>query len=161
MIIRDKEKLGEIVNRLKFEGKKIVTTNGCFDILHKGHVFYLRESKKYGDVLIVGLNSDSSVKRLKGEDRPINDERSRAIVLDELKSVDYVFIFEEDTPIEFLKIVKPHYHTKGADYEGKNISELDVLKKYGGKMVYIKYLENYSTTNIINKIKKDKENGDN
>ena len=153
-IILSENELKKLVEHLRGENKTIITTNGCFDIIHKGHVIYLKQAKKYADILIVGLNSDDSVRRLKGEDRPINDQNSRAIVLSELRSVDYVYIFDEDTPIKFLEIVKPDFHAKGADYLGKDIPELRVLDKFGGEMVYIDYIENSSTTSIIEKIKK-------
>ena len=151
MALIEKEDLKELLSNLK--GKKIVFTNGCFDILHIGHVKYLKESKKYGDVLIVGLNSDASVKKLKGENRPINNEFDRAMVLDELKSVDYVVIFEQDSPVELLNIIKPDVYTKGADYTLETLPEADVIIKNGGKIQFIDFVEGKSTTNTINKMK--------
>ena len=150
MAIIKKEDLKDLLENLK--GKKIVFTNGCFDILHIGHVKYLKESKKFGDILIVGLNSDSSVKKLKGETRPINNEADRAGVLDELKSVDYVIIFEENSPVELLNIIKPDVYTKGADYTTDTLPEAKTVINNGGKIEFISFVEGKSTTNIIKKI---------
>ena len=150
MAIVKQEELNELLNTLK--GKKIVFTNGCFDILHIGHVKYLKESKKFGDILIVGLNSDSSVKRLKGESRPINNEQDRAGVLDELKSVDYVVIFKEDSPVNLLNIIKPDIYTKGADYTVETLPEAKTVITNGGRIEFISFVEGKSTTNIIKKI---------
>ena len=150
MALIKKENLNELLNRL--EGKKIVFTNGCFDILHIGHVKYLKESKKFGDILIVGLNSDSSVKKLKGENRPINNEIDRAGVLDELKSVDYVVIFSEDTPVELLDIIKPDVYTKGADYTLETLPEAQTVMKNGGRVEFISFVEGKSTTNVVKNI---------
>lgn len=155
--------MGEIINRkdiqklsenLKNQGKKIVFTNGCFDILHVGHVRYLKESSKYGDVMIVGLNSDLSVKRLKGDSRPLNKELDRAEVLSALGFVDYVVIFEEDTPEELLNEIKPNIYTKGADYTLKTLPEAKTVLKNGGKVEFITLVEGKSTTNIIKKMSK-------
>ena len=150
MAIVKKEDLKDLLNGLK--NKKIVFTNGCFDILHAGHVKYLKESKKYGDILILGLNSDSSIKRLKGENRPINNEQDRAIVLDELKSVDYVVIFEQDSPIELLNIIKPNIYTKGADYTLDTLPEAQTVINNGGEVKFISFVEGKSTTNVIKNI---------
>lgn len=155
--------MGEIINRkdiqklsenLKNQGKKIVFTNGCFDILHVGHVRYLKESSKYGDVMIVGLNSDLSVKRLKGDSRPLNKELDRAEVLSALGFVDYVVIFEEDTPEELLNEIKPNIYTKGADYTLETLPEAKTVLKNGGKVEFITLVEGKSTTNIIKKMSK-------
>ena len=150
MTIIKKEETENILNGLK--NKKIVFTNGCFDILHIGHVKYLRESKKYGDILIVGLNSDSSVKKLKGENRPINNEKDRAELLDELKCVDYVVIFEESSPIELLDIIKPNTYTKGADYTIDTLPEAKTVIQNGGRVEFIKFVEGKSTTNILKEL---------
>lgn len=139
------------IEKLKSQGKKIVSTNGCFDILHRGHVSYLEAAKKLGDVLVVGVNSDQSVKKLKGEGRPVNKAQDRAFVLSGLKSVDFVFIFNEDTPIEFLKILKPHVHAKGGDYKAENLPEYPVLKAFCAEVAIISFVEGYSTTNILSK----------
>ena len=153
MAVVKKEDLKDLLNTLK--NKKIVFTNGCFDILHIGHAKYLKESKKFGDILIVGLNSDSSVKRLKGENRPINNESDRAGLLDELKSVDYVVIFEEDSPVELLDIIKPDIYTKGADYTVETLPEAQTVLKNGGKIEFIKFVEGKSTTGIVKNILKN------
>lgn len=129
----------------------IIFTNGCFDILHAGHVDYLQKAKALGNYLIVGLNSDESVRRLKGDKRPINDEQSRKKVLEELKCVDEVIIFTEDTPYELIKIVKPDIMVKGGDYKPEDVVGKDLVKH----VKIIPYLKNYSTTNIINKIKNE------
>lgn len=141
----------EIVKELKKQGKKIVTCNGCFDILHTGHIKFLNEAKQQGDVLIVGLNSDSSVKQNKGPKRPINNEKDRATVLAALEMVDYVVIFNEKTPIELLEAIKPHVHINGEEY-GENCIEAPTVKKHGGRIHIAKLKEGYSTTNLIKKI---------
>lgn len=143
--------IADLSQSLKNEGKKVVFTNGCFDILHLGHAKYLRKSKSYGDILIIGLNSDSSVKRLKGESRPINNEEDRAELLCELSSVDYVVIFDEDTPQKLLELVKPDVYTKGADYTLDTLPEAETVIKNGGHVEFIELVEGKSTTNIIKK----------
>ncbi|MBE7707814.1 MAG: D-glycero-beta-D-manno-heptose 1-phosphate adenylyltransferase [Cyanobacteria bacterium SIG27] len=142
----------EIVEDLKKQNKKVVFTNGCFDILHIGHVRYLKESAKCGDILVIGLNSDSSVKRLKGETRPINNEFDRAELLSELGFVDYVVIFEQDSPVELLDEIKPNIYTKGADYTIETLPEAETVLKNGGKVEFINLVEGKSTTNVIKKI---------
>ena len=141
-----------VVQKLRKENKKIVFTNGCFDILHLGHVKYLKESAKLGDVLIVGINSDSSVKKLKGSSRPINNQNDRAQLLCEVNLADYAIIFDEDTPSNLLKEIKPDIYTKGADYTLETLPETPVVQSYGGKIEFIKFVEGKSTTNIINKM---------
>ncbi len=150
----EKENLSELVKKLRNEGKTIVTTNGCFDLLHVGHVRYLQKSKSFGDVLIVMLNSDNSVKRLKGESRPLNTEKDRAEILCALSCVDYVVIFDEDTPRDLLDIIKPDVHTKGGDYTLETLPEADVIIKNNIKLELITFVEGKSTTNIINKMNK-------
>lgn len=142
----------QIVNLLKSEKKTIVTINGCFDMLQLGHIYILYEAKKQGDVLFVGLNSDASVKRLKGNDRPINDQVSRAEVMAALEMVDYVFIFEEDDPRQFLTEIKPNVHVNDASY-GINCIESGVLKTYGGRLHLVEKFNVPSTTQTIEKIK--------
>ena len=144
----------ELVEEAKKNGKKVVFTNGCFDILHAGHVTYLTEAKRQGDILIVGVNSDSSVKRLKGETRPINSEYDRAFVLDALKSVDYTVIFEEDTPEELIACLKPSIHVKGGYYKKEDLPETKIVESYGGEVIILNFVEGKSTTNIIEKINK-------
>ena len=149
------EQLEEVIARLKSEGKKIVTTNGVFDILHTGHVRYLSEAKKMGDVLIVGINSDSSTRALKGNTRPVTSEQDRAEVLSALASVDYVIIFNEQDPRALLAQIKPDIHVKGGDYTLDQITEKDVVEAGGGKVVLVDTLVGYATTNIIQKIQKN------
>jgi rfaE bifunctional protein nucleotidyltransferase chain/domain len=132
--------------------KKIVFTNGCFDILHKGHVAYLAEAKKLGDILIIGLNSDESVKRLKGSERPINSEKDRAFVLMGLKSVDYVEIFTEDTPLNLIKEIMPQVLVKGGDWKIEQIVGASEVMQNGGKVFSLQFVDGYSTTSIIHKI---------
>ena len=146
--------LYRIVWHLKRRKRRIITTNGCFDILHKGHVDYLRKAKGLGDVLIVAINSDEVIKKLKGKDRPINDALSRAEVLAALSCVDYVTIFIDRDPIRFVSFIKPHVHVKAADYTVNQIIEYKAIKAYGGKLALMDYLEGHSTTDIINKLRK-------
>ena len=150
-MLLDISTLKQVSYELQQSGNKIVFTNGCFDILHSGHVTYLNESKKQGDYLVVGLNSDNSVKRLKGESRPINNENDRAIVLSGLKSVDFVCIFDEETPKDMIEAISPNVLTKGGDYIVENIVGADFVINKGGKVVVINFVEGKSTTNIINK----------
>ncbi len=138
---------------LRRSGKKIAFTNGCFDILHFGHVSYLATAKKAGRILVVGLNSDLSVKRLKGADRPVNNQLNRAGVLAGLSSVDFVVIFGEDTPERLIAELKPDILIKGADWKGKKIAGADSVLAHGGKVELIKYLDGLSTTNLLKKIK--------
>ncbi|MDA8791708.1 D-glycero-beta-D-manno-heptose 1-phosphate adenylyltransferase [Bacteriovoracaceae bacterium] len=139
------------ISKLKLEDKKIVFTNGCFDILHRGHVSYLNEAKRLGDILVVGLNSDSSVKRLKGESRPINQENDRMFVLENLKSVDYVVLFQEDTPLEIIKTIKPNILVKGGDWPIEKIVGHEIVMQNGGKVLSLNFVDGYSTTKIIEK----------
>ncbi len=141
--------LDEIKSYLKDTNKKIVFTNGCFDILHAGHVKYLEEAKSYGDILILGLNSDNSVRRLKGESRPINNSIDRSIVLAGLESIDFIIEFDEDTPYELIKTIKPDILVKGGDYEGKEVVGSDIAKETR----LVKFIDNKSTTKIIQKAK--------
>ena len=138
-----------IIYSKKKLGKKIVFTNGCFDILHIGHVNYLRKAKQYGDILVLGLNSDASVKRLKGTDRPINNEFDRALILEALEVIDYVTIFEDDTPINLIKAIKPDYLVKGGDYKVCDV----VGREYAGDVIIIDFVNGYSTTGVINKMR--------
>lgn len=132
--------------------KKIVFTNGCFDILHYGHVKYLQEAKSKGDLLIVGLNSDKSVRRLKGKNRPIMPQRERAKILTALEYVDYCIIFNDDTPLRLIKALEPDILVKGGDWKKKEIVGSDFILARGGKVLTIPYVKNLSTTNVINKI---------
>jgi D-beta-D-heptose 7-phosphate kinase/D-beta-D-heptose 1-phosphate adenosyltransferase len=139
---------------LKKRGKKVVFTNGCFDILHVGHVKYLEEAKSYGDVLILGLNSDESVSRLKGPTRPVNTEDDRAYILASLEAVDYVVKFYDDTPYALIKAVQPHILVKGGDYEGKEV----VGKDIADELRLVNFVEGKSTTKTIERIKDGYEN---
>ena len=144
----------EIINRIKAERKKIVFTNGCFDLLHVGHVRYLAQAKKLGDFLIIGLNSDSSVKELKGEDRPINSFEDRATLLSAIESVDSVIMFEEQTPENLIKDIVPDILVKGGDYNIEDIVGYQTVIQNGGKVKTLSFYDGYSSTNYINKIKK-------
>ena len=150
--IKTLNQLTPIVKKLKSQNKKIVTSNGVFDILHLGHVKYLELAKKQGDILIVGINSDKSVRQIKGDKRPINDEKSRLGVLAALESVDYVFLFDEKDPRDWLNKIKPKIHVKAGDYRLSQIVEKDVVEHNHGKIVISKIEKSYSTTSIINKI---------
>ncbi len=130
-------------------GKKYAATNGCFDILHVGHVRYLKKTQSLADYCIVMLNSDKSVKQLKGENRPINNEQDRAELLAALRYVDYVVLFEERSPAELLEKIKPDIYTKGADYTMETLPERDIVKKSGIKVEFIEFVEGKSTTNVI------------
>lgn len=145
--------LNSLLDKLRSEGKTIVTTNGCFDILHVGHVRYLEKTKTFADVLIVALNSDKSVKSIKGDSRPINKEEDRAEVLSALKCVDYVVLFDEDSPIDLLLQIKPDVYTKGADYTLETLPEAKPIMENGGRVEFISFVEGKSTTSIINKMK--------
>lgn len=155
-MILGKEDLAKVVAGLQAQGKRVVFTNGCFDIIHAGHVEYLAKSRELGDALVIGLNTDASVKRLKGESRPINVETDRAIVLDALKSVDFVCLFDEDTPLELIRAVKPDVLTKGGDYSPDTIVGADYVIANGGEVVVIPLVKGKSTTNVINKMNSGK-----
>lgn len=147
---------GKAVERFRKEhiGQKIVFTNGCFDIMHVGHVRYLQEAAKLGDILVVGLNNDISVKRLKGAERPINNENDRTEMLSALGFIDYVVLFEEDTPLELIKKIQPDILVKGGDYSDEYVVGTNEVEERGGKLVLIPFIEGKSTTNIINKIRR-------
>lgn len=132
--------------------KKIVFTNGCFDIIHKGHVAYLNEAKALGDLLVLGLNSDASVKRLKGSERPINSEMDRKFVLENLKAVDFVEIFTEDTPYNLINKIQPDILVKGGDWPVEKIVGHDIVFAKGGNVYSLNFVDGYSTTRIIEKI---------
>jgi D-beta-D-heptose 7-phosphate kinase/D-beta-D-heptose 1-phosphate adenosyltransferase len=159
-MIKSIDEIYSVVNQLKQENKSIVFTNGCFDILHSGHCKYLNEAKKLGDVLIVGLNTDKSIKRIKSKnnDRPINSEDNRAFVLDALRAVDYVVMFDEDTPYNLISKIIPDILVKGNDYNVSDIVGADVVINNGGSVKTIDLLEGQSTTSIIEKIKQTLRN---
>ncbi len=144
----------DLRKKLKKQGKTIVTTNGCFDILHVGHVKYLQKTKTFADYSFVLLNSDKSVKAIKDDSRPINNELDRAEILCALSCVDYVIIFDETSPEKLLDELKPDVHTKGADYTMETLPEAEIFKKNGTKVEFIKFVEGKSTTNTISKMKK-------
>ena len=148
------KKLLEILRTEKKKGKKIVFTNGCFDIIHIGHIRYLKKAKALGDLLVLGLNTDSSVKILKGKHRPIMNEKERAEILGSFEMIDYIVLFNEETPIKLISKIKPDILVKGADYKGKEVVGTDVVKKSGGKIKLIKFEKGKSTSALIKKIKK-------
>ena len=150
MIVELKELLGPLE---KVRGKKkIVFTNGCFDLLHAGHADYLNKAKSLGDILVVGINSDASVRRIKGEKRPILPQQIRAYLLDNLKPVDYVVIFEEDTPLELIKAIKPDVLVKGADWDLDRIVGADFVLSYGGRVERIPFSFDISTSKVVERI---------
>ncbi len=150
--IISKENLLPLLNVCRFKDKKIVFSNGCFDILHRGHVEYLSKAADLGDVLVVGLNTDASVKRLKGENRPVQDQVSRANIMASLFFVDYVVYFDEDTPLNLIKYLKPDILVKGKDYKEEDIVGADIVKSNGGKVITIDLVKGYSTSSIIKSI---------
>lgn len=151
--VQTREALGEYIEGLRKQGKTIVTTNGCFDILHVGHVRILKQAKSLGDVLVVGINSDASVRDLKGPERPINNQDDRAEVLASLECVDVVSIFTEGTPVEFIKVVKPDIHVKGADYKPQDLEETPVVESLGGRIEILPLVPQKSTTSLVQKIR--------
>lgn len=151
-MILSRELASKVIEEFKTQGKKVVFTNGCFDILHVGHLRYLEEAKRQGDILVIGVNSDASVRRLKGETRPINSEIDRAEILSGLKAVDFTVIFQEDTPMELIEELKPSIHVKGGDYKKEDLPETKIVEKHGGEVRILSFVEGKSTTNIVNKI---------
>lgn len=151
--IADSQQLKIMLAVWRFQGKKIVFTNGCFDILHLGHIDYLSKAKDEGNILIIGLNTDNSVSRIKGKNRPITDENSRAKILASLQFVDAVVLFDEETPFELISFVQPDVLVKGSDYKPEDIVGYDIVKAKNGKVVTIDFLAGYSTTAIEKKIK--------
>ncbi len=141
------------VNEWKRQGKRVVFTNGCFDLLHLGHVDYLEKARNLGDILVVGLNTDASVGKFKGPDRPIQDQRSRARVIAALQAVDLVVFFDEETPKNLISALVPQVLVKGSDYLAENIIGADVVKGAGGEVRTIEFVPGYSTTRIVEKIK--------
>ena len=137
---------------IRLKNKKIIFTNGCFDILHPGHIHILSKAKSLGDILVVGLNSDQSVKKLKGDKRPLISEDDRSRVLLSLRFVDYVIIFNELTPLKVIKKIKPDFLVKGGDYNENDIVGSDIVKAYGGQIEIIKFLDGYSSSNYIDNL---------
>ena len=142
----------DIIQQWKSEGNKIVFTNGCFDLLHSGHIKYLDEAKKYGDKLIIGLNSDASVRRLKGENRPVKTQECRADILAFMSEVDIVIVFDEDTPLKLIEKIIPDVLVKGGDWQPEQIVGYDIVIQNGGEVKSLSFLKGYSTSAIINKI---------
>jgi D-beta-D-heptose 7-phosphate kinase/D-beta-D-heptose 1-phosphate adenosyltransferase len=150
-VVRRSE-LGAIRDHLKKEGKSIVFTNGCFDILHRGHVEYLESAKKMGDILIVGVNDDNSVRRIKGDPRPVVEEDDRVLIIAALSSVDFVTLFSEDTPLELIRSLVPDILVKGADWPMDKVIGKDIVEAAGGTVKTIPFISNRSTSAIIQKI---------
>jgi len=151
--IIEREDIKPIVKRLKSENKKIVFTNGCFDLLHSGHIILLEKARSYGDLLILGINTDDSVRRLKGKNRPINEQDERARVLAGLEAVSYVTFFSEDTPANIISEIIPDILVKGGDYGIDEIVGRETVEQNNGKVIVVSLIEGKSTTGIINKIK--------
>lgn len=149
--ILNKDNLEEWVAECRAKGSKIVFSNGCFDILHRGHVEYLAKAADFGDEMLIGLNTDASVKRLKGPSRPINDEYARAIVLAGLEFISAVVLFDEDTPYNLIKVVQPDVLVKGSDYKPEDIVGYDIVTAKGGRVETIDFVDGYSTTRTIEK----------
>ena len=148
-----RDNLSAFVAALRAHGQRIVFTNGCFDILHVGHVRYLGAARALGDCLVVGLNSDASVRRLKGLERPVNEEADRAEVLDALRAVDYVTIFDEPTAAELIEIIRPDVYVKGGDYTIATLPEAEIVRGYGGRVEFIDLVPERSTTRVIEKLR--------
>lgn len=140
-------------NRLRAEGKRIVFTNGCFDVLHVGHLRYLRQARELGDVLVVGLNTDAGVRRLKGNSRPVVPESDRAEMLSGLSCVDYVTVFDEPLPVETIAALRPHVHAKGGDYRAEDLPEAECVHALGGEVVILPLVPGRSTTEMLTRIK--------
>ena len=153
--IFDLQRLMKKVEKWRSENKKVVFTNGCFDLIHLGHIEILARSSDFGDKLIIGVNSDLSIKKLKGKNRPIIEESSRIKQLSALEFVDAVVVFDEDTPLKLIETIKPDVITKGGDYTTKNIVGNEVVSQKNGEVIIIPLTQGYSTTSILNKIKND------
>jgi len=151
-IVKNKEDLANLLHIWRFKNEKIVFTNGCFDILHRGHTEYLAKAAALGTKLVVGLNTDRSVKRLKGENRPVNDEEARAILLASLLCTDKIVLFDEDTPLELIRYIQPDVLVKGNDYKPEDIVGYDIVKAKGGEIITIELTTGFSTTGILNKL---------
>ncbi len=150
--IKTLKQMKTIAGRLKFQGQKVVFTNGCFDILHVGHIRYLRKAKEQGDILVIGLNTDGSVKRIKGEKRPVVSERERAEVLAALEFVDYVVLFDEPDPLDLITALKPDVLVKGADWPRSRIIGREIVENNGGRVVRVPLVAGASSTGVIEKI---------
>lgn len=151
MIVTTEHELQELIQQIRQGAHVVVFTNGVFDILHAGHTTYLQAARQLGDVLIVGLNTDASVRRLKGPERPINSEADRAVVLSALRAVDHVILFDDDTPLRLIEAIVPNVLVKGGDYRRDTIVGADVVELHGGQVVTIPLVEGRSTTNVISR----------
>lgn len=151
-IVKNKEDIHNILSQWQFQSEKIIFTNGCFDIVHRGHVEYLAQAASLGSKLVIGLNTDDSVRRLKGECRPINDEYARALLLASFVFVDKVIFFGEDTPLELIRYVQPDILVKGGDYKPESIVGYDIVKAKGGEIATIDFVKGFSSTSILNKL---------
>jgi len=152
MSLVDRAKAKKIIGKWRADHKIIVFTNGCFDIIHRGHIEYLRKAKLLGDVLIVGLNSDASVRRIKGEPRPYQSEQDRAAISDAMEMVDLVVIFDEDTPLDLICELKPDVLVKGGDYDHRSIVGAKEVESWGGHVIIIPFLKGYGTSKLVEKI---------
>jgi len=150
--IKSLDVLALLIAAEQAKGKQVVFTNGCFDLLHAGHVKYLQKARGLGDLLVLGLNSDASVRRLKGAKRPLISEEERAHILAALYCIDYVTIFEEDTPLELIKVLKPQILVKGGDYSLDGVVGRDIVEQYGGRVELVSFVDGKSTSNIIDKV---------
>jgi rfaE bifunctional protein nucleotidyltransferase chain/domain len=158
LVVQNVDNVREHIAPLRAQGKTLVTTNGCFDIVHAGHIRYLSDAAAEGDMLIVGINSDESVRRLKGESRPIQPEADRALIIASLRMVFAAFIFKEDDPRAFLEVLKPDVHVKGGNYP-QDIIERATVEAYGGKIKIVSLVPDCSTTGLINKLRSDTAHG--
>ena len=150
--IRNREALAAVLEGERRRNKRIVFTNGCFDLLHVGHVKYLQAARRLGDLLVLGLNSDASIRRLKGPNRPLISQDERAHILAALDCIDYVVIFDEDTPLELIRLLRPDILVKGGDYTPEGVVGKEIVESYGGRVELIQFVDGKSTTNIIEKI---------
>lgn len=144
-----RERIWDLSVRLRSQGKRIISTNGCFDILHCGHIQYLDQARRLGDVLVVLINSDASVKKLKGEKRPVQNERARSLQVAALEAVDFVVIFKEETPVAILEQLKPSIHVKGGDYVAEDLPERAIVEKNGGEVCVLPLVPGFSTTHLL------------
>lgn len=152
--LKSLKSLAAALRPVRRSGKKIVFTNGCFDILHVGHVRYLNQARSLGDCLVVGLNADASVRNLKGNSRPLNCEKDRAEVLSALECVDHIAVFREDTPATLIRAVRPHLLVKGGDWKKKDIVGGEFVESYGGRVLSLPFVKGFSTTGLLEKIQK-------
>lgn len=152
--IRSRENLARLARRLRSRGKRIVFTNGCFDLIHTGHVTYLEKAKRLGDILMIGLNSDASVRRLKGRSRPLTGEKDRLRVLAALEAVDFVTLFSEDTPLNLIRKIRPHILVKGADWAEDQIAGAKEIRSWGGRVKRVRLVPGRSTSALVRKMQK-------